>query len=152
MSEGAMDDTVTEDVRAVIENHDFLSWLGVELGSFEEGRVVLELPFDQKLTNIVEGSKGTIHGGVTATLVDTASGFALRTTFDDPTDPALTTTDLDINYLRPARSDLRVEAEVVRAGSSMGFTDVMVYGTHNGQQKAVVKGSATYRLFRSARE
>jgi len=148
MSDGAMDDAVTEDVQAVIDDHDFLSWLGVELGSFEEGRVVLELPFDEKLVNIVEGSKGTIHGGVTATLVDTASGFALRTTFENPTEPALTTTDLDINYLRPARSDLRVEAEVVRAGASMGFTDGMIYRTHNGQEKAVVKGSATYRLFR----
>jgi uncharacterized protein (TIGR00369 family) len=147
-----MDEAVVEDVQAVIDNHDFLSWLGVELDSFETGRVVLELPFDEKLVNIVEGSKGTIHGGVTATLVDTASGFALRTTFDNPTDPALTTTDLDINYLRPARSDLRVEAEVVRAGASMGFTDVMVYATHNGQQKAVVKGSATYRLFREGSE
>jgi uncharacterized protein (TIGR00369 family) len=148
MSERVMDDAVVEDVQAVIDNHDFLSWLGVELREFEAGRVVLDLPFDEKLVNIVEGSKGTIHGGVTATLVDTASGFALRTTFENPVEPALTTTDLDINYLRPARSDLRVEAEVVRAGASMGFTDVMVYGFHDGEEKAVVKGSATYRLFR----
>jgi len=152
MSERVMDDDVVEDVQAVIDDHDFLSWLGVELASFEPGRVVLELPFDEKLVNIVEGSKGTIHGGVTATLVDTASGFALRTTFEQPTEPALTTTDLNIDYLRPARSDLRVEAEVVRAGASMGFTDVMIYASHEGQQKAVVKGSATYRLFRERGE
>lgn len=152
MSENMMDEAVTEAMEEVIENHGFLSWLGVELGTFEAGRVVLELPFDEKLTNVVQGSMGNIHGGVTATLVDTASGFALRTTFDDPRKPALTTTDLDINYLRPARSDLRVEADVVRAGASMGFTDVMVYGTHDGQEKAVVKGSATYRLFREAVE
>jgi len=151
MSERVMDDAVVEDVQAVIDNHDFLSWLGVELREFEAGRVVLDLPFDEKLVNIVEGSKGTIHGGVTATLVDTASGFALRTTFENPVEPALTTTDLDINYLRPARSDLRVEAEVVRAGASMGFTDVMVYGFHDGDEKAVVKGSATYRLFRGGK-
>lgn len=151
MSERVMDDAVVEDVQAVIDNHEFLSWLGVELREFEAGRVVLNLPFDEKLVNIVEGSKGTIHGGVTATLVDTASGFALRTTFENPVEPALTTTDLDINYLRPARSDLRVEAEVVRAGASMGFTDVMVYGFHGDEEKAVVKGSATYRLFRDGK-
>ena len=151
MSEG-MGEEVRADVQAVIDNHDFLSWLGVDLSSFEQGRVVLELSFDEKLTNIVEGSKGTIHGGVTATLVDTASGFALRTTFDDPTAPALTTTDLDVQYLRPARSDLEVEAEVVRAGKSMGFTNVAVYGFHDGDRKQVVKGSASYRLFRDACE
>lgn len=151
MSEG-MGEEVRADVQAVIDNHDFLSWLGVDLSSFEQGRVVLELSFDEKLTNIVEGSKGTIHGGVTATLVDTASGFALRTTFDDPTAPALTTTDLDVQYLRPARSDLEVEAEVVRAGKSMGFTNVAVYGFHDGDRKQVVEGSASYRLFRNASE
>lgn len=144
-----MDEDVTESVQAVIDNHDFLSWLGVEVTEFEEGRVVLSMAHDEKLTNIVEGSRGTIHGGVTASLVDTASGFALRTTFADPTAPALTTTDLDVTYLRPARSDLTVEAEVVRAGESMGFTDVRVYGeAPSGERKAVVKGSASYRLFR----
>lgn len=147
-----MNEDVRDSVQGVIDNHEFLSWLGVELTGFEEGRVELELPHDQKLTNIVEGSHGTVHGGVTASLVDTASGFALRTTFADPTAPALTTTDLDVTYLRPARSDLTVKAEVVRAGESMGYTDVMVYGeAPDGERKAVVKGSASYRLFRDSR-
>jgi len=147
-----MDEDVTEAVQAVIDDHEFLSWLGVEVSEFEEGRAVLSMPHSDKLTNIVEGSRGTIHGGVTASLVDTASGFALRTTFADPTAPALTTTDLDVTYLRPARSDLTVEAEVVRAGESMGFTDVTVYGeAPSGEQKAVVTGSASYRLFRESR-
>ncbi|WP_336327215.1 PaaI family thioesterase [Halovenus sp. HT40] len=147
-----MDEDVIDSVQGVIDNHDFLSWLGVEVAEFEEGRAVLSMPHNQKLTNIVEGSRGTIHGGVTASLVDTASGFALRTTFADPTAPALTTTDLDVTYLRPARSDLTVEAEVVRAGESMGYTDVTVYGeAPSGEQKAVVKGSASYRLFRESR-
>lgn len=147
-----MDEDVIESVQAVIDNHDFLSYLGVEVAEFEEGRAVLSMTHDEKLTNIVEGSRGTIHGGVTASLVDTASGFALRTTFADPTAPALTTTDLDVTYLRPARSDLTVEAEVVRAGESMGYTDVLVYGeAPSGEQKAVVKGSASYRLFRESR-
>jgi uncharacterized protein (TIGR00369 family) len=146
-----MDEDVTDSVQAVIDDHEFLSWLGVEVSEFEEGRVVLSMPHNEKLTNVVKGSRGTIHGGVTASLVDTASGFALRTTFADPTAPALTTTDLDVTYLRPARSDLTVEAEVARAGESMGFTDVRVYGeTPDGERKAVVKGSASYRLFRES--
>ncbi len=147
-----MNDDVRDSMQRVIDDHDFLSWLGVEVATFEEGRVELVMPHDEKLTNIVEGSRGTIHGGVTASLVDTSSGFALRTTFDDPTAPALTTTDLDVTYLRPARSDLTVEAEVIRAGESMGYTDVTVYGeAPDGEQKAVVKGSASYRLFRESR-
>ena len=147
-----MDEDVRNSVQAVIDDHDFLSWLGIEVAAFEEGRVELTMAHDEKLTNIVEGSRGTIHGGITASLVDTASGFALRTTFPDPTSPALTTTDLDVTYLRPARSDLTVEAEVVRAGESMGYTDVTVFGeAPDGERKAVVKGSASYRLFRDSR-
>jgi uncharacterized protein (TIGR00369 family) len=147
-----MDETVRDSMQAVINEHEFLSWLGFEVLTFEAGRVELAMPHDEKLTNIVEGSRGTIHGGVTASLVDTASGFALRTTFADPTAPALTTTDLDVTYLRPARSDLTVEAEVVRAGESMGYTDVTVFGeAPDGERKAVVNGSASYRLFRDSR-
>jgi uncharacterized protein (TIGR00369 family) len=147
-----MDEDVRNSVQTVIDDHEFLSWLGVTVSEFEEGRAVLVMPHSDKLTNIVEGSRGTIHGGVTASLVDTASGFALRTTFADPTTPALTTTDLDVTYLRPARSDLTVEAEVVRAGDSMGYTDVTVYGeAPDGERKAVVTGSASYRLFRESR-
>lgn len=144
-----IDEETRARTREVIEDHEFMSWLGLELLDLETGRAVLSIPHDEKLTNITEGSRGTVHGGITATLVDTASGFALRTMFDDPLEPALTTTDLDVSYLRPARSDLRAEAEVVRAGDSMGFTEVTVYGTApDGEQKAVVTGSASYRLFR----
>jgi len=146
-----MDEDLTGSMQAVIDEHEYLSWLGVEVSEFGDGRAVLSMRYDQKLTNTIEGSQGTIHGGVTASLVDTASGFALRTTFPDPTDPALTTTDLDVTYLRPARSDLTIEAEVLRAGESMGYTDVVVYGdAPDGERKAVVEGSASYRLFRES--
>ena len=111
----------------------------------EQGRVVFELPFDEKFANIASGS---VHGGVTATIIDTASGFALRTTFDDPTDVALTTTDLNTRYVRPATDDVRVEAEVVRAGGSMGVTECEVTSVHEGERKIVATGGTTYRLFR----
>lgn len=143
-----MDKEVREGVESVLDDHEFLSWLGVELDTIKEGWVEMSVPYDEKLTNAIEGSYGAIHGGVTATLVDTASGFALRTTFADPLSPALTTTDLDVTYLRPARSDLRVEANVVKAGGSMGFTEVTVYGIDDGTEKVVATGTTTYRLFR----
>lgn len=145
-----MDEDVRRAMHEVIDDHGFLSWLGVEVEVVEAGWVVLSLPYQEKLTNAIEGSYGSIHGGVTATLVDTASGFALRTTFADPLEPALTTTDLDVSYLRPAQSDLRVEASVIKAGGSMGFTEVTIVGTDDeGVEKPVVTGRTTYRLFRT---
>ncbi|PSP37558.1 PaaI family thioesterase [Halobacteriales archaeon QH_7_65_31] len=132
-----------EPLAAELSDHGLLSWLDLSVIEFEHGRAVFKLPFDEKLANI---GSGTVHGGVTATVIDTASGFALRTTFDDPTEVALTTTDLNTRYVRPATDDLRVEAEVVRAGGSMGVTECEVTSVHDGT--VVATGGTTYRLFR----
>lgn len=139
------DEMDLETGRTIVEKHGFLSWLGVTLETLEHGRAILHLPYDEKLTNWVSG---TIHGGVTASVIDTSSGFALRTCFDDPLDATLATTDMNVRYLRPATSDLTVEASVVRTGDSMGVTRVDVKGTSpEGDQKPVAIGSTTYRLF-----
>jgi len=45
---------------------------------------------------------------------------------------------------------VRVEAEVVRAGSSMGVTECEVTTVHEGERKVVATGGTTYRLFRDA--
>jgi len=65
----------------VIENHGYLSWLDISVETLEPGRAVLTLPHREELAN---WGSGTIHGGVTATLVDTSSAFALRTVLEDP--------------------------------------------------------------------
>lgn len=136
-------------LRDVVDEHGFLSWLGVELESIEEGRVEMRVPYDEDLLNpSVDESGGSVHGGVAATLVDTASGFALRSTFDDPATARLTTTDLDVKYLRPATDDLVATAEVVRAGGSMGVTEAVVETEHEGEPVEVAVGSTSYRLFR----
>ncbi|MFB6179945.1 MAG: PaaI family thioesterase [Halorientalis sp.] len=129
----------------VIDQHGFLSWLNVSLETLEEGRAVMELPYQEKLTNWVTG---TIHGGVTATVIDTCSAFALRSCMEDPMRTTLATTDLNIKYVRPATSDLFVEAEVIRSGTSTGVTRVTVLGTDDeGTSKEVAIGATTYRLF-----
>ncbi|QLD85009.1 PaaI family thioesterase [Natronomonas halophila] len=142
-SEGAADhDDVLE---AALQEHGLFQWLNLDIETVEPGHVVFELPFDDKFANI---ASGTVHGGVTATVIDTASGFALRSTFENPESAMLTTTDLNVRYVRPARNDLRVEAEVVRAGGSMGFTESEVTTLHDGEEKVVATGGTSYRLFR----
>jgi len=131
--------------QAVLEQHDFLSWLGIEFVAVEEGRAVMRVPHQEKLSN---WSGGSLHGGVTATVIDSCSAFALRTTFPDPLDPMLVTTDLTVRYVRPATSAITVDAEVVRAGESMGMTHVGVTGTApSGEEKTVATGGTTYRMF-----
>ncbi|MFC4449068.1 PaaI family thioesterase [Halorussus aquaticus] len=139
------------EMQAFVDRHGYLSWLGVTVEAVEPGRIVMSVPYEEKLVNPDPDGTPVVHGGIAATLVDTASGFALRTTFEDPAEAALTTTDLNVSYLRPATGDLRAEAEVVRAGGSMGVTEVTVTSERpdDGEEATeVAVGRASYRLFR----
>ncbi|ELY52040.1 PaaI family thioesterase [Natronolimnohabitans innermongolicus] len=128
-----------------VEQHGYLSWLDIGVERLEEGHAVIEIERNEEFENPI-GNEGydPVHGGIVATLIDTSSAFALRTTFDDPKSARLTTTDLNVSYLRPAIGDLRADAEVVRAGSTTGVTEVSVVG--DAGEAAV--GRTTYRLFR----
>jgi uncharacterized protein (TIGR00369 family) len=60
---------------------------------------------------------GTVHGGIVATLLDSALGCAVQTTLDEGV--GYTTVSLEVKYLRAIRLDageLRAEATVVHAG------------------------------------
>ncbi|MWV64220.1 hotdog fold thioesterase [Halorubrum sp. JWXQ-INN 858] len=131
--------------RRIEEEHGYLSWLNTSVDVVERGRIVLSIPFDETLTN-ADGR--TIHGGVAATLVDTAGGVAQRTVFDDPSTGGVATVNLTTNYLRPATGDLRAEAEVVRSGGSIGVSEMRVTSTTDDGSRAVVVGQGSFRLFR----
>jgi len=148
-------------VQAYIEReHGYLSWLGTEVETLEPGRAVMTIPYDEKLTNTT--NPPTVHGGIAATLIDTAGGVAQRTLLDDPIDGGVATVNLNVNYLRRASGDLTATAEVVRAGGTIGVSTVTVVsripddvdddasrrweGTPSGE--AVATGQASYRLFR----
>jgi uncharacterized protein (TIGR00369 family) len=60
---------------------------------------------------------GTVHGGIAATLLDSALGCAVQSTLDEGV--GYTTISLEVKYLRAIRLDageLRAEAFVVHAG------------------------------------
>ncbi|WP_122091310.1 PaaI family thioesterase [Halalkalicoccus subterraneus] len=141
-----MSSTSPDGLRSFIEQHGYLSWLNLQIDDIEHGRIRMTMQADEKLYN--PGGDELIHGGIAATLIDTASGFALRTTFEDSTMARLATTDLNVSYLRPATDDLVVEAEVLRAGKTTGVTDVTVKNIDDDSSIAV--GRTTYRLFRDS--
>jgi uncharacterized protein (TIGR00369 family) len=139
-----MSELATEsELAAALAEHGLFAWLDLEIERVEPGRATFVLPFDEKFANL---SSGTVHGGITATVIDSASGFALRSTFDEPAAVQLTTTDLNLRYVRPARDDVRVTADVVRAGDSMGVTECEVTTVHEGERKVVATGGTSYRL------
>lgn len=133
------------------ESHEFLSWLGATVENVDRGTVTMGIPFDEKLTNTPAGVAGTtdVHGGVAATLIDTTGGLAIQTELEEPTAGRVVTINLNVNYLRPATGDLTATAEVVRAGSSIGVSEVVVEAeTPDDGPKPVAIGQGAYRLFR----
>ena len=61
---------------------------------------------------VVNGSRGTINGGVLATMADMVGALALSTAFDGAMPFA--TSDLHIRYLEPAKGEVLGEARVIR--------------------------------------
>jgi len=127
-----------------VRGNEFHENRGYRIEAADHGRVVLVQPLKDELTNF----SGNLHGGVIASLVDTSSALAIRNTFEDPWEPGLATTDLNISYVRPATSDVAAEAEVVRVGDSLAVTTVEVTGVApSGERKVVTTGGTTYRVF-----
>ena len=140
-----------------IDTHGFLSWLGVHVEEVDYGKLVMTIPFNEKLTNHspqeddeTVSSLSQIHGGVAATLVDTVGGIVLWPYLDEPLEGNVATINLTVNYLRPATDDLTATAEVIRAGRSIGVSTVTVNSeTPDGETKPVAVGQGAYRLFQS---
>lgn len=134
------------------EHHDFLSWLGTTVDSLDEGRIVMSVPYEDKLTNTRPGGgekRPEIHGGVAATLIDTAGGLALRTTLENPFEGGVATINLNVNYLQRATDDLTATAEVIRSGGSVGVSEITVESETSDGRAPVATGQGAYRLFRA---
>jgi len=95
-----------------------LGWLSPSLEELSLDACVLRLPYREAITN----GSGTVHGGVLATLADTAVAFALATNFDGKM--GFATTDLTIHYLRRARSEVRAKARILKKGKRVNVGEV----------------------------
>ncbi|WP_375484755.1 PaaI family thioesterase [uncultured Jatrophihabitans sp.] len=86
-------------------------------------------------------SAGTVHGGVLATLVDTAMGAAVRSTIHG--DDGAATTQLTVAYLRPGRpGELTVAAHVGKQGEHILVCQAQV--EQDGE--ALVEALATFAV------
>jgi uncharacterized protein (TIGR00369 family) len=82
---------------------------------------------------------GIVHGGVLATLIDTATFWAgfMRL----PADAGLVNVDLKLNYLKPALSgQLLAEGRCIRAGKQLSYTEAYVYAESG---EALAHGTST---------
>jgi uncharacterized protein (TIGR00369 family) len=97
--------------RAVFASVPYAKFLGLELGEVHNGEVTIKLNVRAELKQ----NQGVVHGGAVASLIDTASAFAVLTRIE--TSERVTTTDLTIHYLRPITAGrMTARARVLRGG------------------------------------
>ena len=99
-----------ERVRAAFGTVAYAKFLGLEMCEIE-GQWALCLDVRDELKQ----NHGVVHGGAIASLIDTASAFAILPLLQE--NEKVTTTDLTIHYLRPVTSGRMIAvAKIVRAG------------------------------------
>lgn len=104
----------------------FAHMLGIELESVERGEAVVRL----KIRDELRQNHGIIHGGVTASLIDTAAAFVILTQLEEG--QTTTTVDLTIHYLRPlVQGAATARARIVRGGRRIIIAAVDVYDDAN---------------------
>jgi len=115
MTDDAHRPEITPEQRAFAENalHSlpFSKLIGMQLVDLQPDVAVISIEMRDDLRQ----PSGVLHGGVTATLIDTAMAFAVRTRLG--LTEATATIDLTVHYLRPhVTGTFTCKAKVVRAG------------------------------------
>lgn len=114
----------------------FAKLIGMKLVDLRVDEAVLTIEMRDDLRQ----PSGVLHGGVTATLIDTAMAFAVRTRLAK--DEATATIDLTVHFLRPhVEGILTCTARVVRAGKRI-FT--VAADVENEHGKLIATAVSTY--------
>jgi uncharacterized protein (TIGR00369 family) len=121
--------------RALIPQMPFNQHLGLHvLRIFKDG-LALECALRPEMKNWL----GTLHGGVTATLIDAAIGVAAIALSGGR---RMSTVDLKVNYLRPAvEGKFHCRAHLIKVGKTLVFGEAKV---RDGRGRVVATGQATY--------
>jgi uncharacterized protein (TIGR00369 family) len=114
----------------------FAKLIGMRLEHLELDQAIISVEMRDDLRQ----PSGVLHGGVTATLIDTAMAFAVRTRLE-PT-AATSTIDLTVHYMRPLLEGKAIcTAKIVRAGKRIFTVSADVV---NAEGKLIATGLSTY--------
>lgn len=110
--------------------------LGIELSEMRVGEAVLRLKMREELRQ----PHGLLHGGATASLIDTAMAFAVISTLGEG--EKASTVDLTVHYMRPVTDgEIFCTAKVLRGGKKLLTVSAEVL---NEEGKLVATAISTY--------
>ena len=111
-------------VRSSFGRQTAMETLGAVMGKVSPGRVEIEMPYRDDLTQ----QHGFIHGGIVTAIVDSACGYAALSL--TAPDTAVVTVEYKVNFVAPAEGErLVARGEVVRSGATITVCkgDVLAY-------------------------
>ena len=140
MNDSTLRTAITADERQFAEDAlhglPFAKLIGMKLIDLKPDEAVISIEMRDDLRQ----PSGVLHGGVTATLIDTAMAFAVRTRL--AMTEATATIDLTVHYLRPhITGTFTCTAKVVRAGKRIFTVSADVIGSDD---KLIATGLSTY--------
>lgn len=128
--------SMLEPAQAVFPNIPYIKLLGIELTGMEKGKATLRL----KMRDELRQPHGVLHGGATASIIDTATAFAVISVLAEG--EKATTVDLTIHYLRPVvEGEIVCTAKIVRAGKRLLTVSAEVA---NEEGKLIATALSTY--------
>ena len=116
-------------VRDSFARQGLMSHLGAELSALSSGECEIRVRYRTELTQ----QHGYFHAGVTASIADSASGYAAYSTM--PADSSVLTVEYKINLVAPAKGDLLIaRGRVLRSGRTLKICTADVFVV-NGKQE-----------------
>jgi uncharacterized protein (TIGR00369 family) len=109
-------------IRESFDRQGFMRTLGAVLESVESGIVTISCGFDEGLTQ----QHGLWHGGVVASVVDVACGYAALSAM--PADREVLTVEFKIHFLKPAKTERVIAVgQVVQSGRTLTVCEGSVF-------------------------
>ena len=116
--------------------------MGFRLAEVSAGHAVIVITPEERHYN----GLGIVHGGLAATLLDSALGVAINSMM--PAGKVFTTLEMKVNYVRPIKGDtgaMRCVANVIHVGGRVATAEGRV---EDANGKLYAHGTATCMLFR----
>lgn len=117
----------------------------VQITAASKGHVVARLP----LTTNHMNSSGSLHGAVSATIVDWMGGMAIAT-FDLRQKTGVSV-DIHVTYQSGVKvgEEIEIEGTAEKVGGSLAFTKIVIYKVENGERGRVVTSGTHTKFVRS---
>jgi uncharacterized protein (TIGR00369 family) len=125
-------------VRGSFARQEFMEYLGVEIGHLSPGETDLVLPFRKELMQ----QHDYFHGGATATIADSAAGYAALSLF--PAGIGVLTAEFKVNLLNPAMGDrLVARGRVIKPGRTLTVSRSDVYAISDNSETHIATALVT---------